>query len=191
MPNALAAVLSDKNSKIEALICPGHVSTITGYGIYTPIVSGLKIPCCISGFEPADILKAIYALVEMHEKSKAALVNAYERAVRPEGNVKARSMMDEVFEPCDVAWRGLGVIPGSGLKIRERYSEFDAEKCFDIAAGETKEDPRCICGDILRGAKEPRECALFGKTCTPELPRGACMVSSEGTCAAWYKYGGS
>jgi len=189
MPDALRAVLADEGSIIDSLLCPGHVSTITGTGIYEFIVNELGVSCCVSGFEPADILKAIYLLTEIHEKDKKALLNAYTRVVKVGGNEKAQKILDEVFEPADVDWRGIGVISGSGLALRETFSKFDAEKVFDVTVEDSSEIPGCICGDILRGAKRPVDCTLFKKTCTPIDPKGACMVSSEGTCAAWFKYG--
>ncbi|MFH1664520.1 MAG: hydrogenase formation protein HypD [Candidatus Omnitrophota bacterium] len=189
MPNALGAVLRDENSRIEALICPGHVSTITGIGMYRPIVEELGVSCCITGFEPVDILGAIYKLAELREKGETALINAYERAVREEGNIKAQGIMGEVFEPAPVEWRGFGVIPSSGLKIRDKYRAFDAEKIYDVNVPEPAETEGCSCADMLRGAKKPADCKLFRKVCTPENPMGACMVSSEGTCAAWFRYG--
>ncbi|MBD3380091.1 MAG: hydrogenase formation protein HypD [Candidatus Omnitrophica bacterium] len=189
MPAALKAVLSGEDSRIDALICPGHVSTITGTGIYRPIVNDLGVSCCVSGFEPADVLSAIYFLVESHEEGRPRLVNAYRRAVREEGNRKACAIIDRVFEPCDAEWRGLGMIPDSGLKLRKEYSGLDAGVRFKVDVPPSAEFPGCICGDILRGAKDPSDCPLFGKACIPEGPKGACMVSSEGACAAWYKYG--
>ncbi|MBD3296602.1 MAG: hydrogenase formation protein HypD [Candidatus Omnitrophica bacterium] len=190
MPQALETVLSDDNCEIDGLLCPGHVSTITGTGMYERIVERTGVSCCVSGFEPADILRAIFSIVEMHEKGERAVMNAYERVVRKEGNPRARYIMSEVFDPCDSRWRGLGVISRSGLAINEQYSNMDAEKRFYVEVPEQREDPVCICGDILRGAGEPGQCPLFGTICTPENPKGACMVSSEGTCAAWYRYGG-
>lgn len=189
MPEALKAILQDEGSIIDSLLCPGHVSTITGTGIYDLIVNELGVSCCISGFEPADMLKAIYLLAEIHEKDKKALLNAYTRVVKNEGNEKAKNIMGEVFQPADVDWRGVGIIPGSGLALREKFWKFDAEKEFDIQVEDPYEDPACVCGDILRGAKTPGDCPLFKTSCTPTDPKGACMVSSEGTCAAWYKYG--
>ena len=188
MPEALRTVLGGKDSRIEALICPGHVSTVTGTAMYAPIVNVLGISCCIAGFEPADILRAVYMLTELHEKDEKGLINAYERAVRTDGNPKARYIMDEVFEPADSSWRGFGVIPGSGLKLRDKFRDFDVMKRFDIKVPESKEAAGCICGDILRGTKRPADCKLFQNACTPSSPKGACMVSSEGACAAWHKY---
>lgn len=190
MPQALRAVLESEDSEIDALICPGHVSTITGTGMYRFIVDELGVSCCISGFEPADLLGAILKLTEMNEKGEVGLVNAYQRAVKEKGNEKAQYIMTEVFEPADVEWRGCGVIPDSGLRVREEYSKYDAEKNYKIDIPQSKKNPACICGDILRGVKRPVDCALFKEQCTPVDPQGACMVSSEGTCAAWYKYGG-
>jgi hydrogenase expression/formation protein HypD len=189
MPAALHAVLSPGGSKIDALICPGHVTTITGTDMYRPLVDDLGIFCCVAGFEPVDILRAIYDLTGMFEEGNPALVNAYERVVRNEGNIKAKKIMNEVFIPADASWRGMGIIPRSGLKISEKYADFDAEKEFEINIGKPCINENCICGDILRGMKDPDQCRLFGKACTPSTPKGACMVSSEGACAAWYKYG--
>ncbi|MDP8299427.1 MAG: hydrogenase formation protein HypD [Candidatus Tantalella remota] len=189
MPQALRAVLESDDSEIDALIGPGHVSTITGTGMYRFIVDELGVSCCVSGFEPVDLLGAILKLTEMHENNEKGLVNAYPRVVKEEGNEKAKYIMTEVFEPADVEWRGFGIVPSSGSKISEEYSEFDAEKIYKIEVPETKENPACICGDILRGVKRPVDCALFNEGCTPVDPQGACMVSSEGTCAAWFKYG--
>lgn len=189
MPAALRAVLEDESSKIDALICPGHVSTITGTGMYRFIVEELGVSCCISGFEPLDLFRAIYVLTELNENGKVDLVNAYERAVREEGNTKAQKIMNEVFEDADVEWRGFGVIPGSGLKLRQHYADLDAEKIFDINIPEPAKSSACICGDILRGSKKPVDCSLFKNGCDPMNPKGACMVSSEGTCAAWFRYG--
>ncbi|MBF0494008.1 MAG: hydrogenase formation protein HypD [Candidatus Omnitrophica bacterium] len=188
MPGALRAVLDDKDSKVNALILPGHVSAITGLGMYSFLKDDLKISGCVSGFEPADMLSAVYILVEAHEAGRVILENAYRRAVKDEGNTKALGIMNEVFEPCHVEWRGIGMIPGSGLKIKNKYEKFDADKNFNVTVTRSKENKACLCGEILRGAKTPADCKLFGKACTPENPMGACMVSSEGTCAAWFRY---
>ena len=189
MPEALKAVLDSEDSKIDALICPGHVTAITGMDMYKFIPRDYKVSCCVSGFEPLDLLRSIYLLTEAFEEGKADLVNAYERVVKDEGNVKAKEAIKEVFEASHADWRGVGTIKNSGLSIKEKYAEFDAEKKFDIRVQEKENNTDCICGDILRGAKKPVQCNLFGKECTPENPQGACMVSSEGTCSAWYKYG--
>ncbi len=189
LPPALE-VLAKGKVKIDGFICPGHVSVVTGYNIYKPIVETYKIPCVIAGFEPLDILQAIELIAKQHINGKAKIENEYKRVVRPEGNRIAREMIDEVFEPTDSNWRGIGTIPDSGLKIRSRYSDFDAEKQIKVKVERTKENKACICGLVLKGVKEPTDCKLFRKVCTPETPVGACMVSSEGTCAAYYKYSG-
>jgi len=189
LPSALKALLSDKNSKVDALICPGHVSTITGPDMYKFIVEELGIPCCISGFEPTDLLTSIFMLVEMCENSLPRLANAYERAVHRQGNEKAKIIMKEVFKDEDAIWRGLGTIPDSGLGLKPRYKRFDARENFNIKKTGAKENPACICGEILRGSKKPTECSLFRRSCRPDDPKGACMVSSEGSCAAVFKYG--
>ncbi|MDA3798177.1 MAG: hydrogenase formation protein HypD [Kiritimatiellae bacterium] len=189
MPQALGAVLSDESCIIDALICPGHVTTITGTDMYEFIVKDLGISCCVSGFEPVDILRAIYMITEMFENNQPALLNAYERVVKPQGNIKAQDILAEVFKSVDADWRGCGIVPDSGLGIKDKYEKFDADKIFDINVPDSKENSACICGDILRGAKNPNDCTLFKTACTPMNPQGACMVSSEGTCAAWYKYG--
>ncbi len=157
-------------------------------GIYQFIVDELGVSCCVSGFEPLDLLRAIYMLTESFEKGEKKLINAYERAVRVEGNTKAKGVMSEVFEAAPADWRGCGVIPQSGLKIKKTYQKYDAEKRFEIDVPRSEENSACICGDILRGSKTPEDCTLFKKQCTPLDPKGACMVSSEGTCAAWYRY---
>lgn len=187
MPDALNAIL--KHSKINALICPGHVTAITGVDIYKSIVEDIGISCCVSGFEPLDILTSIYILVELFEKGETTLVNAYGRVVREEGNEKAQGIMHEVFEECDASWRGWGVIENSGLKLRGKYRGFDAMENFKTNVSSVVKNDGCICGDVLMGLKNPRDCRLFGEICTPAEPKGACMVSSEGSCAAWYKYG--
>jgi len=189
MPAALRAILGSGDTKIDALICPGHVSTITGIEIYRFIVEEFKIPCCVCGFEPLDIMTGVYILAGLSEENKAELVNAYKRVVRDEGNKKARSIMREVFEKADAPWRGIGVIPSSGLRLRSPYKRFAARERFNIDVPPAKENPGCICGEVLRGIKRPADCPLFAKTCSPSRPQGACMVSSEGICSAWYKYG--
>jgi hydrogenase expression/formation protein HypD len=153
-----------------------------------PLFEKYRVPCAIAGFEPADILQGIWSLVDQIERGKASLENCYPRAVTDEGNRKAKEMMYEVFETVDVCWRGLGTIPRSGLQIRESYASFDAERVFRIPVVDTPEPKGCACGDILSGTKTPPQCALFKNVCTPLDPVGPCMVSSEGTCAAYYRY---
>jgi len=189
IPPAMTALLESKEIKIDGFICPGHVSVIIGEKPYYPIVEKFGIPCVIVGFEPFDLLKGIEMLIkQITEKKKPSLENQYKRAVRKEGNEKALSLIDKVFEIKDSPWRGLGVLPKSGLYIKETYSDFDAEKHIKCQVEKTKEHPGCICGKVLCGTKKPYECKLYGKACTPENPIGPCMVSSEGTCAAYYKF---
>ncbi len=187
MPNALISLL-ESDSIIDGFIGPGHVSTIAGAKIYTDIVNKYNIPVTVSGFEPLDILHSILMLVNNIEKSQAKLDIQYARAVSYDGNLKAQQLVDTYFEPVSAFWRGIGIIPKSGLKLRKAYQHFDAENVFPIDIKETKTPKECLCGNILRGLNQPTDCKLFGKTCTPENPVGACMVSSEGSCAAYYKF---
>jgi len=188
IPPALKALVQSPELEIDGFICPGHVSTIIGTEPYMPIARDFGVPCVIAGFEPLDVLQAIGLLVRQIEKGEAKVEIQYRRAVSPKGNLKARVVLEEVFEPCDSIWRGLGPLPRSGLKVASHYSDFDMERRFNISPVNGREPPGCLCGDILRGLKRPPDCSLFRKACTPESPVGACMVSSEGTCAAYYKY---
>ena len=188
VPPALEALMASEEVKIDGFILPGHVSVIIGLKAYQPFFDHYKIPCVVSGFEPADILQAISMLVEMLESGSPALGNAYPRAVTADGNAKAQEILDEIFEPADACWRAIGVIPKSGLAIREKYAAHDAQKLFDVQLPDAKTPKGCACGEILIGTKTPPECALYKKVCTPMDPVGPCMVSTEGTCAAYYKY---
>ena len=188
VPPALEALMLADGAKIDGFILPGHVSVITGLNAYRPFFDRHQVPCVVAGFEPVDILQAIAMLVEMIETDRPDLDNAYPRAVTAEGNAKALSLLSEVFEPVDVNWRGIGMIPDSGLKIREKFSFHDAEKLFDIRVVNAKTPKGCACGEILIGTKIPPDCTLYKKACTPMDPVGPCMVSTEGTCAAYYKY---
>jgi len=188
LPPALLSLIESPQIKIDGFICPGHVSTIIGTGFYQRVAGDFHIPCVVTGFEPVDILQAIALLVEQIEKGEARVEIQYRRAVTPEGNLKARSLMEDVFEVRDSTWRGFGMLPKSGLKLKTFYNRFDAEQIYDIPFTRGHEPPGCICGDILRGIKRPPDCPLFKKVCTPENPVGACMVSSEGTCAAYYQF---
>lgn len=189
IPPAMEVLVNTPRLNVHGFICPGHVSTIIGAGPYKPIAGNHKTPCVIAGFEPLDILQAIYMLISQIKGGIAAVDIQYRRSVREEGNPRALDLLREVFETRDALWRGLGTIPGSGFKIRDKYRQFDAEQNMDVEVEETKENPGCICGDILRGMKTPSDCQLFKSVCHPGNPLGACMVSSEGTCAAYYKYG--
>jgi hydrogenase expression/formation protein HypD len=188
VPQALEALASLDDVRINGLILPGHVSVIIGLNAYRPFFERHHLPSVVSGFEPADILQAIAMLIEQIESGRPRLENAYPRAVTESGNVKAVKMLSEVFEPADACWRGIGLIPLSGLKIRDAYAEFDAAARFALELPEARVPQGCACGEILTGKKIPPECALYKKVCTPMEPVGPCMVSSEGTCAAYYRY---
>jgi len=188
VPPALEALMATENVMIDGFILPGHVSVIIGEKAYLPFFSHHQIPCVIAGFEPTDILQAISMLVEQIENRAPALENAYSRAVTFEGNTKAQKMLEDVFEPADSCWRAIGVIPQSGLKIRQKYEHHDAGKIFDIEVSGSMDPKGCACGAILTGTKTPPECPLYKTVCTPIDPVGPCMVSTEGTCAAYYKY---
>lgn len=190
IPPAMDVLLKDKEVQVDGFICPGHVSTIIGSEPYEFIPEKYNIPCVITGFEPLDVVESIYMLVkQIIEQEEPKVQIQYTRSVKREGNPKAVALMNEVFAEEDSDWRGLGIIPKSGLGIKDKFSDFDAEKNIKVEVEPTRENKQCICGDILRGVKNPLQCKLFGKACTPENPIGACMVSSEGTCAACYKYG--
>lgn len=189
IPPAMGVLLDADDVKIDGFLCPGHVSTIIGSHPYEFIPKDYGVPCVIAGFEPLDILQSILMLVRQIESGDARVEIEYRRVVRPEGNVTALKVLEEVFEICDVPWRGLGVVPQSGMALREKYNQFDARSAFDIDVAPSSEPEGCRCGDILRGARLPSDCKLFGKACTPDNPIGPCMVSSEGTCAAYFKYG--
>lgn len=187
IPLAMEALLQGE-VRMDGFICPGHVSVIIGSKAYRQIVEGYHAPCVITGFEPLDILQAVEMLVQQVRDGRAEVENQYSRVVHEEGNAAARGIMEKVFEACDANWRGIGVIPGTGLGIRSEYARFDAQVQIPAETEKTVENKQCICGLVLKGAKEPTECRLFAKRCTPENPVGACMVSGEGACAAYYKY---
>jgi len=190
MPPAMTALLKDQDVRVDGFICPGHVSVIIGYDAYLPLSREYHIPCVVAGFEPEDMVAAIERLVLQVAENKAEVENVYSRSVTQEGNTAAQELMTDVFHPVDAVWRGLGMIPGSGLDIKENYADFDSRKKFGLGRDLSAAEPvGCKCGDILRGTRLPPDCVLFGKACTPENPVGACMVSSEGTCAAYFKYG--
>ena len=188
LPPAMNALISGGDLYVDGFMCPGHVSTIIGTSSYETIAANYQIPCVVVGFEPIDILQGILMLVEQIENGLARVEIQYERAVRPEGNPHALRIMDEVFQPCNSLWRGLGMISGSGLSIKDPFTSHDAAQRFNLAVPPAKEPPGCRCPEVLRGAIRPLECNLFRKVCSPRNPIGACMVSSEGTCAAYYKY---
>ncbi|MCK4718150.1 MAG: hydrogenase formation protein HypD, partial [Thermoplasmata archaeon] len=194
VPNALRFILESGEVKLHGLVEPGHVSVILGMEPYRFLTEEYGVPQVITGFEPLDLLMGIYMLVKQVSDGEARLENEYTRVVRPEGNPRAIHLMEEVFRPTNVAWRGFPVIPESGLGLREEYAAWDARKKFadvlkPLEGQEFKEHPGCKCGDVLRGVMEPDECPLFGKGCSPTSPLGPCMVSFEGGCAIAYKYG--
>lgn len=186
-PGILKALLDGKLD-LDAFVCPGHVTAITGTSIYSELTKAGK-PCVVSGFEPLDILQSVLMIVRQLKKKQAKTEIEYSRVAREEGNVTAQKIMREIFRPVDAVWRGLGNVPGSGLKPHEKYECFDAEKKFGIKITiDEKEAPNCICGEILRGLKKPTDCKLFKKACDPDNPVGACMVSDEGTCSVYYRF---
>jgi len=191
IPPALKALLDGEEVRIDGFLLPGHVSTIIGSRPYEFIPSGYGVACVIAGFEPLDILGGIEMLLRQIADGEVRVEIGYRRAVRREGNPLALEQMYRVFEVCDAEWRGLGVIPESGLRLRKEYERFDAERRFDVNTPPPREHPACRCGEVLRGVTSPPECPLFARACTPEHPIGPCMVSVEGSCAAWYRYGGS
>jgi len=188
IPPALQALVCSRDVKVDGFILPGHVSTIIGSRPYGFIATDYRIPSVITGFEATDILQGIMMILNQIAANKAEVEIQYKRVVREEGNQKAMSLLHEYFEPCDSHWRGLGVIPRSGLTLKEHMKHRDARTLYDIAIPDTQEPKSCLCGQVLRGIKKPTDCVLFGKKCTPEHPVGACMVSTEGSCAAYYKY---
>lgn len=187
-PPALRAIANDPETTIDGFILPGHVCTITGLAPFQFIAREFNIPSVVTGFEPVDILTGIDRLVEMIISGTPAVENAYPRSVRDAGNPVARSIAEKVFEPCSATWRGLGEIALSGLRIREDYARYDARRRFAVEVEPTREPHGCRCGDVLRGVIAPTQCPLFGRACTPEHPVGPCMVSSEGSCAAYFRY---
>lgn len=188
LPPAMEALLSAAEVRIDGFLCPGHVTTIIGTEPYQDVVKRHGKPCVVSGFEPVDILQSIHMLVCQLEEGRREVEIQYTRGVHPQGNPRARALMDEVFEPADSAWRGLGRIPGSGLRLRPAYGAHGAENHFTLAVPPGREMPGCRCGEVLRGVCTPLDCPLFRQRCTPTHPYGPCMVSTEGTCAAYFKY---
>ncbi|MDZ7699984.1 MAG: hydrogenase formation protein HypD [Deltaproteobacteria bacterium] len=188
LPPAMDALLKGGELNIDGFICPGHVTTIIGTSSYEAVVKTYHTPCVVVGFEPIDILQGILMLVEQIETGRAAVEIQYARGATPQGNPGALRLMDRVFEPCDSPWRGLGSIPQSGLAIRETFAAFDTTKRFELSVPPAKEPPGCRCAAVLRGDETPLTCKLFRTSCTPAKPVGPCMVSSEGTCAAYFRY---
>lgn len=188
MPGALELLVGDPTLELDALILPGHVSTIIGAEPYRFLAEKYGIPGVITGFESVDVLQGIAMLVRQLHEGRAEIEIAYARGVMPEGNPVALAAIDEVFETCTATWRGLGDIPGSGYRIRDEFADFDAVRRFEPDVEPTRDPKGCRCGDVLRARIAPNECPLFRTVCTPENPVGPCMVSSEGSCAAYYRY---
>ena len=183
------ALLSDPQIKVDGFLLPGHVCVITGEKPFSFVAEKYKKPAVIAGFEPLDILQAVYMLAKQIHDGTAMIENAYKRVVKPEGNITAQKAMSLVFYNAAADWRGFGRIPESGMAVNELYSKYDALKQIPVKKEISRENPACRCGEILKGLIKPVECPLFKKVCTPDSPAGACMVSVEGTCHAWYKYG--
>ncbi len=190
VPPALQALLTEQEQYIDAFLLPGHVSTIIGLAPYSFLPEHYHVPGIVAGFEAADILLALCLMAESIRDKKPVLHNAYERAVSSDGNPKAREIMAQVFETTNALWRGLGEIPQSGLRIRKEWENMDAITRFDLTLSNIPTRTACRCGDVLKGRISPADCPLFGKKCTPAAPVGPCMVSTEGSCAAYFKYAG-
>ncbi|MCX7836160.1 MAG: hydrogenase formation protein HypD [bacterium] len=189
VPPAMAALMEDPNVQIDGFICPGHVSTIIGAQSYEFLVKQYSIPCVITGFLPTDIAEGILLLLKQLSSNRSQVEIQYTRAVSWSGNISALQLMDEVFEPVDSEWRGIGLIPRSGVQFKEEYIGYDAIRRFQISLERNAEMPKgCSCGDVMKGILLPFECPIFGNLCTPTHPVGPCMVSSEGACAAYYHY---
>jgi len=190
VPPALEALLTDEAVKVDAFILPGHVTTVIGIAPYAFLAERYGRPGVVTGFEAADILAGILIILEQLAGGTASISNEYSRVVHDEGNPRAVSILYEYFEPADADWRGIGILPGSGLVLKEAYGHRDALVHFGIRADPVEVPSACQCGDVLKGIKIPTDCKLFGKACVPERPVGPCMVSTEGSCAAYFKYGG-
>jgi hydrogenase expression/formation protein HypD len=191
VPPAMEAILASPRCRVQAFLAAGHVCTIMGLDAYGPLTARFRVPIVVTGFEPLDILQGIAMCVQQLEAGRAEVENQYVRAVRPDGNPLARDLLAEVFCVVPRHWRGIGEIPHSGLSLREEYADFDAERRFEAAQTSAAQTSVCISGEILQGLKKPTECPAFGRQCTPEAPLGATMVSSEGACAAYYRYRGA
>ncbi len=190
MPGPMAALAGDPELQVDGYLCPAHVSAIIGANAYRPLVDAYQVPCVVTGFEPLDVLQGVLMLTRQVVAGEARVETQYRRVVKPEGNRRAQQLLSQVFEPCDARWRGIGDIPESGLQLRSEFARFDAVIQLPVEVEEPVEHKGCLCGEILKGKVRPNDCPLFRTVCTPEDPVGACMVSSEGTCAAEYKYGG-
>lgn len=188
VPPALEAILQAPGCQVQGFLLAGHVCTVMGFREYEPLAERYRVPMVVTGFEPVDLLQGIYLCLDQLEGGRWEVVNQYARSVRPEGNTEARSMMEQVFQVVDRKWRGIGPIPHSGLALRPEFTDFDAERRFRLGELELDESTGCLSGLVLQGRVRPADCPAFGRTCTPEHPLGATMVSSEGACAAYYRY---
>ena len=189
VPPAIDAILSSPENRVQGFLAAGHVCAVMGYWEYLPLAEKFGVPIIVTGFEPLDIAQGIWMTVRCLEEGRAIADNAYKRVVTLEGNKPAQAVIQKVFTECDRKWRGIGMIPRSGWCLRSDFERFDAEKRFGVEAIQSEESPVCIAGLILQGLKKPLDCPAFGEPCTPENPLGATMVSSEGACAAYYRYG--
>ncbi len=189
VPPAMHAILGSPHNRVQGFLAAGHVCTVMGYWEYPPIAHQYSVPIVVTGFEPLDITHGLLMVLRQLEAGRVEVENAYPRVVTYQGNRQALAVIDQVFETCDRKWRGIGMIPASGWRLRPELAAFDAEKRFPVGEIQPEESPVCIAGQILQGLKKPRECPAFGGLCTPEHPLGATMVSSEGACAAYYRYG--
>ncbi len=188
VPPAIRALMTSPECRVNGFIAPGHVCTVMGYEEYETLVRDFRIPIVVGGFEPVDILEAVLMLVRQLEKGAAQAENQYVRSVNYQGNLPAQRLVKEVFEIADQKWRGIGLIPASGLRVREEYGDYDASRLFGLASITVEEPAECISAQVLQGLKKPTDCPAFGMRCTPQNPLGAPMVSSEGACAAYYNY---
>jgi hydrogenase expression/formation protein HypD len=189
VPPSMTNILQSADNRVQGFLGPGHVCTIMGTSEYVPIAQRYKVPIVVTGFEPVDLLDGVLRCVRQLEAGRAEVEIQYGRVVRPEGNQPARALLDEVFEVCDRSWRGLGIIPKSGMRLRPELRMHDAERRFEVDDIVTRESPICISGRILKGLAKPCDCPAFGTQCTPERPLGATMVSAEGACSAYFLYG--
>jgi hydrogenase expression/formation protein HypD len=188
VPPAIEAILSSPGNRVQGFLTAGHVCAVMGYWEYLPLAAKYNVPMVVTGFEPVDLLRGILGAVKQLEEGRAEAENAYERAVTFEGNQPAQAIIRRVFQPCDRQWRGIGLIPQSGWGLTPEFEDYDAGRRFAVSGIATQESPICIAGQILQGMKKPHECPAFGRECTPNTPLGATMVSSEGACAAYYRY---
>jgi len=186
---AMLALLAGGEVNLDGFLCPGHVSVIVGSDAYAPVVTQYHQPCVITGFEDFQMAAGLARLTEMVRDKDVALVNEYPEAVSRQGNLAAQAILERVFEPGTVRWRGVGDIPDSGLVLRDAYRDYSAQHRFGLVASDDREPAKCLCGQVITGMVKPTDCELFGSVCTPINPIGPCMVSSEGTCQAWFKYG--